>query len=86
MTLGFRFEEQPALHSVLALSSLIVDQRALHSVVAFVYASDKPLLIPEKGFSPRKVISKSCKPAAIVAITKAIAVIHEAVSQSISRQ
>jgi hypothetical protein len=33
MALGFRFKEQPALHSVLAFSSLIVDQRALHSAL-----------------------------------------------------
>ena len=35
--------------------------------------SGKPLRIPDKGFWPSQVISKSCKPASIVAITKAIA-------------
>ena len=35
--------------------------------------SGKPLLVPDKVFWPRQVISESCKPANIVTITEAIA-------------
>ena len=50
LALGFRFKEQPALHSVSALRSLVVGQRALHSALTFVYALGKPLPIPAESF------------------------------------
>jgi hypothetical protein len=37
MTLGFSFKEQPALHSVLALSSSSIGQCALHGVMTHVF-------------------------------------------------
>jgi hypothetical protein len=41
MALGFRFEELPALHGLLALSSLIIGQCALHGVMTLGIRSGK---------------------------------------------
>ena len=54
LALGFRFKEQPALHSVSALRSLVIGRRALHSALTFVYALGKPLPIPAESFRPAR--------------------------------
>jgi hypothetical protein len=45
--------------------------------LTFVYALGKSLPIPAESFLPCKVVSRSCKPAHIVAITEAIAIISD---------
>jgi len=52
MALGFRFEELPALHGLLALSSLIIGQCALHGVMTLGIRLGKTLPIPFNGYFP----------------------------------
>jgi hypothetical protein len=54
MALGFSFKELPALHCVLALSSLVIGQCALNDVMTFGILSGKTLLIPDKGICPAR--------------------------------